>query len=411
MKQIVEYTFDLLGYPIDLSGHNNHGLSTATVALSGAAGAQAAGFLAPTSRIVIPYNTSWAHLGAVRINARIRFDALDQRANIVEIDRSTVLFVRPDGIVTFVVYAPKPPEDIDPDAEIDSFTTVAPPIAPTDPFDTLVPNPPPPYEWIGLNTEAAFSPDATTRSIPIGSYVSIAAEHDGLGTMRIWIDAKLAAIRQDLRHKVLPLFPPGQVTIGASALDNAFTLRGAIDRLRIWREDPQEPYETFFCRQMPDQARECWRSIYRNIATDLADPDRAELLTELLKLMDNFAKTLAKALARLEGDDRQRLFKLSATYKRLWCQNALDTPTFEHTVGEMLALIDTVLPGSLYDLFGQIFSRFSNEKTAAILMEGACIDGTDPNWPHYLRAVSNRFPLPPGIRPEPYKDKRQETKD
>ncbi|MBY6151666.1 LamG domain-containing protein [Vannielia litorea] len=399
MKQILRFEFEALGQPVDFSGQNNHGHPTAITASTDQSGTRAAGFLAPSSRIVVPNNASWAQIGAIRIDTRLRLAALDGPVTLVQIDRSVALTLRGDGVVTFAVYAPEPADAPEPDSETDSFTIAAPHIEPTDPFDTLSATPPPPFAWQGLNTEAAFAPDGVARVVGTGEYVRIVAEHDGLGTMRIWIDGVMAAIRQDMNHRVLPLVSPGQVTIGARPQDSAQTMRGAIDSLRIWREDPQAPYELFFCRPVSEEAKACWRDLYREVVTGLADETKGPPLRELLTLMDTFARALAKSLARLDVDERQRLFTLSRSYQRLWCQNALDSPAFAELVGEMIALIEAVLPGALYALLADVLNRFSRPGTAELLGAGTCIAETDPAWPHYIDAISQHFPLPPGSLP------------
>lgn len=330
LAKLLDFEFNLNGIPIDTSGQGNHGQATATVFSVGPGDVRGAGFLSDQSRIVVQHNAGWNEITATRIDVRVRLDSLSRRANLVEIERSVALFVRQDGVVTFTFYAPADDEDSSgPQVGPPVFTARPRPTGSVDPFDTLVVTPPSSapslaFAWQGVNTDAQFAPDGQRRTLPLHQYVTISAIHDGLASMRIFIDGQLAGARYDVRYAVPPLVPPGVVAIGAWPHDGRYTLHGALDFVRIWRHDPHYTYRQFFCRPMSDEAKHCWHLLLRQINGNLDDATRADGLMELVRCLDGAYRALYRAIASTGDDGLRNLQRFHREYVRLWCAGRID---------------------------------------------------------------------------------------
>lgn len=402
LKQILEYQFNIQGRAIDRSGQNNHGLSTATAGSFGPGNIQAVGFISPSSRIDIPYQTCWSHLNAVQVEIRVLIKELPHRVNLIEIERSLALFIRHDGVVTMTYYAPDEPDIDDPFNEIDSFTAIPVPSGSIDPFDTLTSNPPPPFTWVGVNTDTNFSPDGLRRAVPLNQYVTIKAIHDGIATMRIYIDGELAGERIDVDHGVPRLLAPGIVAVGAWPHDDRYTLIGNIDFLRVWRDDPEFPYNQFFCRQMSAKAQKCWHGMLKGLAAQFDDPDTKPAVRELLECTANLQRSLEHAIATSDEETRQELHNLSEEYMRFWCMNKIDQAAMALYIKEFISLIESVAPGVLQDSLSKLITCFSNPKVRNLYCLAEDISSCDPGWRGYIETLIDLtndligFPVPGG---------------
>lgn len=400
LRQILDYQFNLQGRPIDRSGQNNHGDATATSASSGPGDIRSVGFLSPSSRIEIPYRACWSHLNAVQIDTRVMLTALDHRVNLIEIERSLALFVRPDGVVTFTYLAPETADDDeapDPTSGIDSFTAFPTPTGSIDPFDTLTSNPPPPpdpFTWQGLNTDVEFSPDGVRRTVPLNEFVEIRAVHDGFATMRIYINGELAGERGDIVHGVPPLLAPGIVAVGAWPHDDRYTLKGAIDYLQLWREDPEFPYQQFFCREMSAEAATCWHDFFKRLTGCFDDPNERPAILKLLRRLSDMQTRLARAIARAGETERAELRRLSDAYMRLWCAGEVDGEAMAVLLKGFLDLFERVDPEGLAGLLPDILTCFTDPKVKAICDLAKDIPGCDPGWGKYIDAVGGTLPDP-----------------
>lgn len=410
LRQILDYQFNLQGQPIDRSGQNNHGIATAIVGTSGPGDVRAVGFLAPSSRIDIPFRTCWSHLNAVQIETRVMLRALDHRVNLIEIERSLALFVRSDGVVTFTYLAPETADDdddggVDPTGDINSFTAFPTPAGSVDPFDTLTSNPPPPpdpFVWQGLNTDVEFSPDGVRRTVPLNEYVTIRAVHDGFATMRIYIDGDLAGERTDIVFGVPPLLAPGIVAVGAWPHDGRYTLNGSIDYLQLWREDPEFPYQQFFCRDMSAEAEGCWHDFFKRLSACFDDPDERPAILKLLRCVSDMQTRLARAIARAGEAEREELRMLSNAYLRLWCAGDVDGEAMAVRLQGFVALFERVDPDGFANLLPDLLACFTDPKVKAICDLATDIPGCDPGWGKYVDAVGGVLPNP--ICPPPPAD-------
>jgi hypothetical protein len=407
LRKILDYQFKLQGQPIDRSGQNNHGVSTATVGSSGPGEILAVGFLSPNARIDVPYSTSWSYLNSVQVEVRVLLSELAHRVNLIEIERALALFVRGDGVVTFTYFAPDDGGD-GPGftGGIDSFTATPPPSGSTDPFDTLIANPLPPsrpFVWQGLNTDTDFSPDGVRRTVALNQYVTIRAVHDGFATMRIYIDGEVAGVRTDVAHGVPPLVPPGIVAVGAWPHDERYTLRGSIDYLQVWREDPEFPYREFFCREMSAEAEACWHKLFRRLGASFDNPETKPAVLALLKCVSDMQTAMARAIAKAGEQERQELQALSKAYLKHWCGGAIDGPTMAMHLKQFIAFLERVNPEGFRRILPNLLECFADAKVRELCRLADAIGECDPAWGAFINSIGKALPNP--ICPPPADDK------
>jgi hypothetical protein len=398
LRKILDYEFNIQGRPIDRSGQNNHGFSVATVASIGPEDIRSVGFFAPTSRIDVPYRECWSHLNAVQVEIRVQITSLPQRVNLVEIERSLALFVREDGVVTFTFLAPEePPDPSDPTGGIDSLTSQPPTSGSSDPFDTLVANPSSPpdnFVWQGVNTDTQFSPDSTVRKVSINQYVTIRAIHDGLTTMRIYIDNELAGVRTDIRYGVPPLISPGRIAIGAWPHDDRYTLSGRIDFLRIWREDPEFPYRQFFCRKMSAEAEACWHKLFSSLAERFENPESEQAVRTLLTCAFEVQQGFVEAIAEAGEEARLELRALSDAYLKLWCGGEIDGSSMQIYFKRFITFLEKHDPEHFTAILSDLLACFRDPKVRQLCNIASKIPDCDPRWTGFIKNIGDMLPNP-----------------
>lgn len=400
LKNILDYEFTVNGLAIDRSGQNNHGINTSTVASIGPGTIKGVGFLSSNSRITTPHRPSWNEITAARIDIRFALDRLETRANLLEIERSLALFVRADGVVTFTFYAPADQGEepgSDGPSSVDFLTALPPLTGSTDPFDTLTGNlPPEPHDfgWHGVNTDAPFAPDGQRRTIPLQNYVTVSAVHDGLATMRIFLDGVLAGVRSDIRYPVLPLQAPGAVTIGAWPHDSRYTLRGSIDFVRFWRHDPQFVYRQFFCRPMSRKTQRCWHDLFRSIMENFDDNDRQAAIAELFTCLRRIEVDRYRAIARNGEASLQRLQAFSDEYARIWCAGDIDRTVMGDYMTRFLAWLRSENDEAFVSIFEELLACFVKCRDLRLLDLGADIGRCDPAWARFMSEVGRAIPNP-----------------
>jgi hypothetical protein len=400
LKNILDYEFTINGQAIDRSGQNNHGLNTSTVASIGPGTSKGVGFLSRNSRITVPHRPCWNEITAARIDIRFALDHLETRANLLEIERSLALFVRADGVVTFTFYAPADQgQEPGPGGAAlpDSIAALPPPTGSTDPFDTIIIEPPPDlpdFGWHGVNTDAPFAPDGQRRTVPLQQYVTVSAVHDGLATMRLFLDGVLAGVRSDIRYPVLPLAAPRAVSIGAWPHDSRYTLRGRIDFVRFWRHDPQYVYRQFFCRPMSRTTQRCWHDLFRAIMENFDDSDRQAAIAELFTCLNRIEVARYRAIARNGEASLQRLQAFTDEYARIWCAGDIDRQVMGDYMTRFLAWLrsesDEVFVSSVQD----VLACFIKSRDLRLLELGADLGKCDPAWPRFISEVGRAMPNP-----------------
>ena len=403
LRTVLDYQFNVAGQPIDRSGQNNHGIAKSTVASAGPGDIRSVGFLSPAARIDVPYSDSWNHLNAVRVEIRVMLRELEHRVNLVEIERSLALFVRADGVVTFTFYAPEGATDGGgdggggtPASGLDFFTALPPPPGSVDPFDTLVanpPEPPSPFTWQGVNTDTGFSPDGVRRTVPLDRYITILAEHDGFATMRIYIDGVLAG-EVNASLGVPPLVSPGIVAIGAWPHDDRYTLRGSIDFLRIWREDPEFPSDEFFCRPMTPEAHECWHRARAELAGLFDDSETRSGIRRLLQCVSELQLSMARAAARAGEERRRELRALSTEFLAQWCSGDIDGPEMREHFRRFIAFMQRVDPDGFAAILPRLSACFADPAVRKACKIGRDIPKCDPGWVGFIGMIVELLPDP-----------------
>jgi hypothetical protein len=399
LKKVLDFEFNIKGMPIDRSGQGNHGHATQTVFTVDPDGTRGAGFLSNASRIDVPYNHSWNTITATRIDVRVRLNSLERRANLVEIERSVALFVRQDGVVTFTFYAPADDPSTLP---VEGLGVIARP-SPTgssDPFDTLTVTPaadPPAvkFAWQGVNTDTQFSPNGQRHTVPLKQYVTITAIHDGLASMRVFINGALAGARYDIDYPVLPLVPPGIVAIGAWPHDARYTLRGSLDFVQIWRYDPHFPYRQFFCRPMSDRAKGCWHRILRHINDNFAEERRADVLSELVLCVDKQYRALYRAAAQTGETGLQTLQAFFRQYMQLWCRGDIDGDDMDDHQRRFLMWVRSLPDDAYAKHLDGMQECFAGARSLGLDRIKLDLRKCDPQWGRFvdlIRSVQSELP-------------------
>lgn len=398
--KILDYEFNMGGLPIDRSGQNNHGQATATVFTTHASGLKAASFLSESSRITVPYNATWSTIGAARVDVRARLEALEHRTNLVEIERSLALFVRADGIVSFVYLAPTPAptngdDKADEPSDHDPFTTITalpPPTGSTDPSDTLVANPP--FNWQGVNTSAEFAPDGQARTVPVGDYFTISAIHDGLASMRIAIDGELAGVRTDVRHAVPPLQAPGVVSIGAWPHDSRYTLHGSLDFVRIWRNDPEFEYRQFFCRPMSKEARDCWHALMCSMSKNMLDDEQRDTYLRLTKCIYELQLKLYRTIAKNGHGNLDQLQAFFRDYVKLWCGGRIHTEDMSDLMARWIAWLQEAAGPEFDNYLVGLLECLMRAKALGLCESAHDLRACDPDWAAFIDNLGKAVPNP-----------------
>lgn len=407
LRQILYYDFALAGQAIDRSGHFNHGHHTSTNATSGPGDFRGIAFLSEQSRVTVPHQRSFNIMTAVRVDIRFELEALERRVNLVEAERSFALFVRGDGVITFVYYAPA--EQGEPEGTLlgaSGLTLTPAPTGSTDPFsvESLTANPPPPmpnYEWHGLNTSAEFSPDGAERTVGVDRFHTVSVLHDGLATMSITLDGVLAAYRSDIRYPVVPIQAPGAITIGAWPHDGRYTLNGRLDFVRIWRHDPANNFRQFNCRPMSQEARNAWRALKRRVLDGLQDPAERAHLAKLFVCLDELEGEFYRRIAKAGPAAIDQLETFARRYVDLWCGGRVSGQDMKVLMQEFFAWLAVVDPDFLEKSFGQMLFCLKGIGQLDFCDTTMKVATCDPDWGTLVDVIAEAIPNPicPDARP------------
>ncbi len=145
-------------------------------------------------------------------------------------------FVRADGVLTGTLLAPEKPAPGSGLMIDDNFVATTAPGGSNDPFDTLVATPgetpEPKFSWQGVNSDSEFAPDGIRTTVPLNTWTKLTYVHDGIGSLRLYIDDMLVGARYDLESEALSVQGAG-VHIGQGPHDERYHLTGLIDQVQI----------------------------------------------------------------------------------------------------------------------------------------------------------------------------------
>jgi hypothetical protein len=155
--------------------------------------------------------------------------------------------------------------------------------------------------------------------VPLGHWVNLAFEHDGIAAMRLYADGQMVA----QRHQVLAGIRDAGVDglrIGNGSGADEF-LGGDIDEIKVWRRDPQSLWREFSRRPLDAATAACWYDFLLRIDEVLrAHPDCSRLLGALRDAIERTLRTVAAhGPAAVE-----QLLRFRDEYRALWSAGTID---------------------------------------------------------------------------------------
>ena len=294
---ICHQTYDWHGLPIDRSVYDNHGTGFGVQVLAdgAAAGSGALRFVAG-SAVSVPLNPACRTLRAVRVECTLRVtDPQPVKRMLVDCGNSFQFFIFSSGL--WALHA------VQPDAAGIYFGMFG--------FHG--------YHNDGVSTVSDGLGD-TNYQVPLGHWVNLAFEHDGIAAMRLYADGQLVA----QRHQVLAGIRDAGVDglrLGNSSSGADEFLGGDIDEIKVWRRDPQTLWREFSRRPLDAAAAACWYDFLLRIDEMLrANPDCSRLLGALREVIERMLRTVA---AHGPGTVEQ-LVRFCEDYRALWRAGTID---------------------------------------------------------------------------------------
>ncbi|MGF1624969.1 MAG: LamG-like jellyroll fold domain-containing protein [Alphaproteobacteria bacterium] len=317
---VCHHSYDWNGLPIDRSVYDSHGerigvevLADGATPGSGALRFQGADRVAVATGGPPQPNPGWQPLQAIRIECTLRLTDPNQvRRTLIEGDRSFRLFIFQGGV--WAVHAGRAD---DPGIFFGVFGWHG---FENDGLSTVSDGVGPPYQ------------------VPLGQWVTLVFEHDGIGWMRLFADGALIAQRFGVKAGIRSPGARG-VSIGNSIDGIDDVLGGDIDEIKVWRRDPRAMWNDFVQRPIDEAAADCWHDFLLRMAELLREhPDCARLL--LAGVGDALDRTLRRMAAHGPGALR-RLDELQQDYRRLWRAGTIDGPE----MAALAAALQTLLRG------------------------------------------------------------------
>ncbi len=416
-KEVLHYTFRQPSHPLDASPFHQHGTAFGVGFNTdgGTPGSGAMVFDGETSRVRVPFGKVWQQIGAIRVQALVQIDRLGVRHNLVEGFLSFALFVRSDGIVTGSYLAPEKP-GASPFAASNSLAaTMLGGGGSPDPFDTVSATPPDPdapgtdFVWLGVNTEATFAPDGTTRMLQPGVWTNVTFVHNGF-SLQLWLDDHLAGYRDDITASVLGV-QPGGVHIGAWPSADKFVLDGALDHVRIWKLDPFYRHKRFFCRPMPAADEACWRVLLDRIIRQWRDPEAGPKLEAVLDCIADAERDLMRAIHSQGTAAIAQSSAFGRRYHQLWCEGRIDGPEMAELVADFGAWLRDTIGSALDDYIARLIACRKEMGELGLEDELKRFGGCDAPWHGFGKLVGEHGL--PGLCAPPFRgpaDKPEKSK-
>jgi hypothetical protein len=354
LKLILHHTYKLDGEAIDLSHHHNHGYRNAVSFQPDgrSPGSGTLEFANDESRIHVPYKPVWNQPLALRIEAWVRLAELGRQHTIVVGQNSFSLTVRPDGVLEGTFLLPGTPG-----------------------------GPPPPS--LRVNSDGG-SPDGVRRTVPVDTWTRLTYFHDGLATLRLYIDETLAASAYDVRFPVRSV-GPGGVIIGHGLAGHDRTLRGEIDEIQIWKYDRQSPSRQFNDRPMDEAQRECWRDFQAHLREVLEDSAKRQLFNGLMLCIMTVMRDLIREVRSRGEAAIQRQEVLLGRYMELWSRGELTGDGMRAFMRDWIVSLQETLGPPAFEGFMNRFQGCREQFQDLDLAElGGGLADCDPDFAVYV---------------------------
>jgi hypothetical protein len=207
----------------------------------------------------------------------------------------------------------------------------------------------PPGSDTHVRSDGAHAPDGVFHQVPANQWVTLAFDHNGYSEMQLSIEGVVVG-----RTAVSAGIPPvqiGGVTVGNRRVGGQ-PLVGAIDRLRVWRSDPDEIRREFWCRPFTRHSADCWEAYFRAVA-DWAAKHPADLAT-LVATIETRLRALLHGLWTLPAAQQAEIRKILQELMKLWCAGHLHSHRMRDVLRELVAAIDRAGLGSMLRSTGDI---------------------------------------------------------
>jgi hypothetical protein len=218
-------------------------------------------------------------------------------------------------------------------------------------------------------------------SPPLNKWVRLTFEHNGFNQMALFIDDALAATRGVI-NAVAGVGPKG-VAIGNALDSNNGYLDGDIDRVRVWRIDPDAMKKEFLARPLDPAQADCWARFIHGINAALAaNPECAAWLVNTIgKLHQDFLAALAqKSQAKLD-----EFSEFCAQYRALWRAGLADDPAMQALLA---ALRDWLINEGLVVPGNPAWQQIAEHECMQLLLKSLPRIDCDPQLLVLLRAIA-----------------------
>jgi hypothetical protein len=256
----------------------------------------------------------WQELAALKIEMWVKLSALGQRRNLVEGDSNFAFFIHPDGVLWGTYLGKAGGSEL--------------------------------LNWVGANSDTTYSPDGVRRTVPLNTWTKLTYLHDGIATIRLFINDQLVGINSTLRTGIRPTGPLG-VHIGHWPGDDRYTFAGDIDEVKIWKYDPDIPQREFYCRPLEAAQVECWGKLQDELARLMQDREQGEQVRAFMLCLWDAQNDFIRALRSKGQAVIEEMDKLSKAYMTLWCAGDLGGAAMMQFVKQWMAWAEEVAPGAL----------------------------------------------------------------
>jgi hypothetical protein len=294
---ICHQTYDWHGLAIDRSVYDNHGTAFGVQVLAdGAAPGSGALRLVTGSAISVPLKPACWKLRAVRVECTVRVtDPQPVKRMLVDCINSFQFFIFSSGL--WALHAVQPDET---GIYFGMFGFHG-------------------FHNDGIST-VSDGPGGGSYQVPLGQWVNLAFEHDGIAMMRLYADGQQVAERHQVLAGIRDAGTAGfRIGNAGSGVDEF--LGGDIDEIKVWRRDPQAIWREFSRRPLDAATAACWHDFLLRIDEILgAHPDCARLLGALPEVIER----MLRAVAAHGPDAVAQLLRFGEDYRALWRGGAID---------------------------------------------------------------------------------------